>query len=780
MGNRKTWTWSAWAKMGSGTGLWTLLSCPAANNDNQYLTLYWNQTSSTGKLYFGVYSGNYRISTPLYRDPSGWYHFVFVLDTTQATANNRIRIYVNGVEVTAFSTLSNPTQNADLGINQASATYIGTENASANFLNGYLTEVYFIDGQALTPSSFGETDTDTGVWRPKAYSGTYGTNGFYLKFADNSNTTAATLGKDSSGNGNNWTPNNFSVTAGSGNDSLVDTPTSYGTDTGAGGEVRGNYCTLNSVNRNNDGYVPTMSNGNLEAATAGQPTHIWGTMAVPSSTGSWYWEGVCTSMDNVRTFIGIVDPATSSASGLASYSFTDKAILARTGLYYNLASGTAGGNSGNYTSYAQNDVVMVAYSNGKIWFGKNGTWMNSGNPAAGTGAIDTGVSTSKTWLPYFGYNSNWTANFGQRPFAYTAPSGFKALCTQNLSTPTIGATTSTRANKHFDVTTYTGNGTNNRVITTNLNEVGLAWVKIRSSADDHRLANIVTGGNKHLKSNNTGPESTATTIIQAFSGSTFTVGVDNSVNVNGSTYVAWTWAANGAGSTNNAGSIQSTVSASTLSGFSIVTYTGTGANATVGHGLGVAPKMVIVKQRGTTVTDHGWRTYHAAVGATKYLALSQTDPAYVFGDWNNTAPTSTVFSIGSTSPQTTAGNGATYVAYCFAEIPGYSKFDSYTGNGNADGPFVYTGFRPAYVLIKRSSDGTNNWEVRDIARDTYNTADDRLFPNTSAAEDSNNEGVDFLSNGFKIRNSGSGSNASGATYIYMALAQNPFKYSLAR
>jgi len=563
---------------------------------------------------------------------------------------------------------------------------------------------------------------------------------------------------------------------------MVDSPTSYGTDTGVGGEVRGNYCTLNSVNRNNDGYVPTMSNGNLEAATAGNPTHIWGTMAVPSSTGSWYWEGVCTSMDNVRTYIGIIDPATSSASGLASYSFIDKAILNRDSHYYNLASGTAGGNSGNYTSYAQNDVVMVAYSNGKIWFGKNGTWMNSGNPAAGTGAIDTSVSTSKTWLPYFGYNSNWTANFGQRPFAYTAPSGFTALCAQNLPTPTIA-----KGSNYFDVLLWSGtNG--NRSFTSLSMSPDFVWIKQRNQAYSvgHQIYDSVRGAGslKQLDSSNVTVEGGGNTNLYGYlssfdsTGFSVTAGSLDSdyVNKSGVNYVAWNWKGGSTAVTNNDGNRTASVSASTTAGFSVVTYTfSTSATNTIGHGLGVAPSMLLSRSR---TTAYNWDVYHVSLGYTQRLILNNTSGASGSGWAAN--PTSTVFSV-------ITGlylNNDNIVTYCFAPIAGYSAFGSYTGNGSTDGPFVSTGFRPKWVLFKRT-DSSASWYLYDTVRQNYNpmgAQTDPLIPNLSSAEGGADSSwyIDTLSNGFKIRNASNFDNASSATYIYAAFAESPFKYALAR
>jgi hypothetical protein len=375
-------------------------------------------------------------------------------------------------------------------------------------------------------------------------------------------------------------------------------------------------------------------------------------------------------------------------------------------------------------------------------------------------------------------------NFGQRPFAYTAPSGFKALCTQNLPTPTIGATTATQANTFFAPALYTGNDGVNTV-TTGIDMAtsgALVWIKNRSAAVGHILVNPVAGYNKYLQSNTTAAEDTFS-FITATSSTGFTMNTGSSA-VNGGAaaggpfaYVAWNWKANGSGSSNTAGSITSTVSASTTSGFSVVTYTGTGANATVGHGLGVAPSMVIVKNRGSAVD---WAVWHTSIANTQYLILnSSTSASTNTTAWNSTTPTSTVFSIGTlTSTNTSA---ATYVAYCFAPIAGYSAFGSYTGNGSTDGVFVFTGMRPAYLMVKSSSNTTTSWVVEDISRSTTNVMDARLFYETSDAETSNGNGnIDFLSNGFKLRNLHASMNASGVTYIFMAFASNPFKYSLAR
>ncbi len=759
-GNRQKFTISVWYKpCGISTGL---VNANIINAGGDGSSLLISGTGAFGATYDNRMlfreAGTTLFYWPMvFRDPSAWYHIVFAMDTTQATAADRAKLYVNGVDQGAFSGTA-ITQNTNTSINNTSAHYIGTFNGTSYPNNLYYTEYYLIDGQQLTPSSFGETDSTTGVWKPKKYAGTYGTNGFYLKFADNSGTTATTLGKDSSGNGNNWTPNNFSVTAGVGNDSLVDTPTPYGSDTGAGGEVRGNYCTLNPLQNTS----VTLSNGNLQATYApGSWVSAQATMPIPK-TGKWKYEVTPTTM--TYGFLAIVKP--SSALTGTSYNNTNNYA-------WYLDSGEirySGTNLVTVTAASANDICEVRVDNGTVSFYRNGTLQHTFTQ------LLTDISDDYFPAVYIQSGAVHQYNFGQRPFAYT-PSGFKALCTQNLSTPTIGATATTQANKYFDVQTYTGNGTNARVITTNLNEVGLAWVKIRSGVDDHRLANVLTGGNKHLKSNNTDAESTGTTVIQAFSGSTFTIGTDNSVNVNGSTYVAWAWNAGGSNATNTSGTITSTVRANTTSGFSIVTYTGTGSNATVGHGLGVAPSMVIVKIRSTTGY---WTVQHSALGSGYYGYLNFTnsfDTANANLRWNGTNPSSTVFSIGTASDVNTSS--ATYVAYCFAPVAGYSAFGSYTGNGSTDGTFVYTGFRPKYVLVK-SFNNAENWAISDTSRSLFNAANAFLRPDESSAETTGAMIMDFLSNGFKLRTADTKSNGSGYSYIYAAFAESPFKYSLAR
>ena len=604
-------------------------------------------------------------------------------------------------------------------------------------------------------------------------------------------TDAGTIAGDASGNGNGWGTANIQ-TSGSSNDWMVDTPTNYGTDTGVGGEVRGNYCTLNPLDK---GTSISTSNGNLEFTVGGANNYegIRATLGIPQS-GKWYWETAYSGLG----YISSLGVATSSAS-VQGTSFSKVRTIGTGSWYnsfnsgvvqYNTDAGPTFGSGGNVnwsgaSQPSANDIYMVAVDmdSGKMWIGKNGTWFNSSgtaNPATGVDPRWADLA-GEVWFPYSTEASSSpitkTFNFGQTPFAYTAPSGFKALCTQNLSTPTIldGA-------DYFNATLWTGNGATQTITTGLAND--LVWTKDRGAAYDHTWFDVLRTPGYFLRSNSTSAEEYRADSLTAFTSTGFSVGADSvrqNINKSGNSYVSWAWKAGGTGVSNTDGTNTSAVvSANPTAGFSIVTYTGTGANATVGHGLGVAPKMVIVKQRNGST--YSWTVYNASLTSGYVLALESTSAQFSRPtSFNSTAPTSTVFSLGTDSG--TNASGGTYVAYCFAPVAGYSAFGSYTGNGSADGPFVYTGFRPRFVLVKKTS-ATSSWSILDTARDGYNVSDNPLLPNLSNAESTSTSTsgafADILSNGFKARGNSGDINDSGATYIYAAFAENPFKLSRAR
>jgi hypothetical protein len=756
-GSRTTWTWSGWIKRtvtdSSPTDIFATTSSEFFFNTDNTLNWFDNATYVL-------------TTTQVFRDPSAWYHLVFVWNTTSATASNRTQIYVNGVLITAFSAANYPAQNATSTFNNNVVHNIGRYAGGSQPINAYMTEINFIDGQALTPSSFGAFDAQTGVWGPTRYAGSYGTNGFYLNFSNNSNTTAATLGADYSGNSNNWTPNNFSVSAGAGNDSLVDVPTNWGVDTGVGGTVRGNYATWNPLIARWDINTAAITNGNLDAADtvadANNP-FVFGTLLVNSS--KFYWEITVTAIGTSASQYSVgVDSGKTQLN-----SFTDVAAYLGDGQKF------VGGSVSSYgATYTTGDVIGVALDKdaNTITFYKN-------NASQGAISLATNVPVV-AWASIGANSGSATANFGQRPFAYTAPSGFKALNTQNLPTPTIGATPATQAGKFFNPVLYTGDRTS-RTISVGF-QPDWVWVKSRNAADDHYVMNALSGTGKYLSTNSGAAETTNAATLTAFTSDGFSVGNTGTTNETGRTYVAWNWrASNAAAVTNTAGSITSTVSANTTSGFSIATFTGNGtAGATFGHGLGVAPRMIIIKSIGNA---RNWLVYHVSIGATQFLQLDTTIAALTgTTPWNDTAPTSSVVTLGTSA----AGNesGVTRVAYCFSEVPGYSRFGSYTGNGSTDGPFVFCGFRPAYILVKGVTNNGYNWLVFDSTRDPSNLSVYKLFPNLSDAESGNNTTatVDLLSNGFKIRSSNNQINDSfnNAQYIFAAFASAPQKFALAR
>ena len=670
-----------------------------------------------------------------FRDVAGWYHLVIAIDTTQGTAADRVKFYVNGTQITDFELNTQPGQNFTINyFNNNVAHEIGRDPSGGEQLfDGYMSDFNWIDGQQLDASSFGELD-DNGVWRPKRYTGSYTGNSFYLKF------DAADVDGDSSGLGNDWTASAGISTSGTGTDVMSDTPTT-------------NWCTLNPLDKNSS---QSPKDGNLyfdgSVATGGLDV-IAGTMRVTS--GKYYWESTITNVGSIAvTGVGVtkiqsvgrsVGGSLGGVSGECAY----------------LPSGNKnvdGTNSAYGASFTTGDVIGVALDcdAGTVTFYKNNT-----SQGAITYVVGGGLSPAVGQVQ--GYGAIQILNFGQRPFAYTPPTGYKALNTSNLTAPTVKD-----GSQYFNTVLYTGNNTTHPIT-----GVGFApdfvWIKPRNFADHHRLNDKIRGVNKTLSSNLTAAEyGPSNAYLDSFDSDGFTISGSN-VGWNNSsyTYVAWNWLAGGTGSSNTDGTITSTVSANASAGFSIATYTGNGtAGATVGHGLGVAPSMIITKARGATSE---WGVYHSALGNTKALLLNQTyDQQTSSLYWNNTSPTSTLFTLGSGS---TTNSSTTYVAYCFAEVEGYSKFGSYTGNGVADGPFIYCGFRPRWVLVK-ASPTTSQWVMWDTARNTYNFADKILYPNLSSAESVFK--MDILSNGFKFREDGGAGNDTGVTYIFAAFAEHPF------
>ena len=765
--NRKTWTWSGWVKRGNLTGVrQVFFGGGTTQNDTNWLEFGWE---TDNKFYCTTNLAAVR-SAALFRDTGSWYHIVFVADTTQSTATNRFKLYVNGVDQ-SIGNLTSVGQNADTGVNYTEAHKIGNSPATTNRdLDSYIAEVNFIDGTALTPSSFGETKND--IWIPKNTSGlTFGTNGFRLEFKQSGTGTASstTIGADTSGNDNHWTSSGLAVS-----DQMPDSPTN-------------NYCTLNPLDK--DGH--TNSEGNLKVSGNVIYGHEKSTFAVTS--GKWYFEAALTVQQN-DTAIGLANQSASTLDHFSGQTTDSVGYLSDGRFFYN-------GSSTSYSSWTTSDVAQIAFDadTGEIWIGKNNTYQNSGDPANGTGEVVT-VSWNE-FIPAartigsgamcfnFGQDSSFagaktaqgnTDGNGIGDFYYAPPTGFLALCTANLPEPVIGPNSTETSDQNFNTVLYTGNSSTNAITDVGF-QPDLVWIKARTLAFHHRLLDSVRGVTSLLYSNLTSAEDTipnANDSFTSFDSNGFTLGVGQGINHSGSTFVAWNWKAGTAfsndASATGVGTIDSTGSVNTDAGFSIVSYTGNGSSgATIGHGLGVAPKMMIVKLRSGT---NSWAVYHASIG-TNYMLLNSTLASTSASAIWNASPSSTTFTVGNDLIVNT--NGGTYVGYMFSEIAGYSKFGGYTGNGSTDGPFVYTGFRPAFVMIKRTN-LARNWVMFDDARDPFNEMKLSLEANVSDAQYTNTNAIDFVSNGFKPRVNTPSWNASGGTYIYMAFAEQPFKYANAR
>jgi len=733
--NRDTWTWSAWIKICTIDQNSRLFFAGA---DTSNLTAI--RLNSSGIAFEHVDGGAFtdQVQTSaVLRDPSAWYHIVFAVDTTQSTEANRVKIYINGTVQTSLSLSNYPSQNVDTDVNSADVHSIGSRDNAGLFFDGYMAEINFIDGTAKAASDFGEYSD--GVWIPKKYSGAYGTNGFFIDGRDSSD-----LGDDESGNGNDFASSGLAGAA----DQMLDSPTI-------------NFSTMNPLAI--AGGATEFLNGNLDL-DQDNFGRTKGTIAfdVQDSDG-FYFEVKKTSGNASASYrmAGIV--ATTSDFGTANVGSINPSVT------YYMEGGEVNQNGslllGSLATFTLNDVLGVAVRNGKVYFAKNDTYVNSGDPEGESGHCAAITGSAPLYTALVGETNNQTGvtstvNFGATAFAHSPPSGYKKINTANLPTPAVKDGT-----KYFQTTLYEGDGS-----TQSIDQAGnstfspnLVWIKNRDAADAHALFDTVRGATKVLSSNVTTAEATNDDTLTAFESDGFALGDDVIVNTNAESYVAWQW---------NEGATP---------GFDIVSYTGNATARTIAHNLGVVPEMMIVKNRADT---DNWAVYHAAntaAPATDYLVLNANsataDDATV---WNDTAPTSSVFSVGTSS--LTNGNTEAMIAYVFAPVEGFSKFGSYIGNGSSSGPMFNLGFRPAWFLVKQRT-GTESWYLFDDQRDPFNYVRRYVLANHSNAEVAGVQADishDFLSNGIKIRTDNSFANANGATYVYAAFAKSPFKTANAR
>jgi hypothetical protein len=745
-GNQKINTISCWVKRTNfGTGA-SLAMFSAAGGD--YGLTWYIDSSETDfsrerlSLSDGAstlwQANDYRL-----RDPASWYHFVFAMDTTQGTQSNRMKVYINGALITADSNALG--ENTDYPFFDDVVNRIGSWSpnggAAGRYMEGYMAEIHLIDGAQKAASDFGKYDSTTGEWVPIKYAGAYGDQGAYLKGQDSS-----ALGDDTSGNGNDWTSSGLAAA-----DQMSDSPTN-------------NWCVLNSVSLKS---TATLSDGNLTLSNTSTGATT-GTLATPSS-GKWYFEVKFDSQSAATTSqaVGVVKAEEAYITGTTGggiYLFSDGGLRVE------------GSDTGGWGSaWAVGDTIGVAIDldANKIWFAIDNTWQASGDPSAGTDPAASGFSSEPYVALIRNGNSSrttvWTANFGQNAFAYTPPTDFLALNTANLPDPAIAD-----PSDYFNTVLYSGNSTDDRSISDVGFSPNFSWIKKRGpAAGGHVLYDTVRGATKQLVANSTAAEVTNYQhgFLKSFDSDGFTLGEGSDtdayaiVNESGQTYVAWNW-----------------VEGATP-GFDIVSYTGNATARTISHSAGVVPEMIIVKNLADT---DNWAVYHAAntaAPATDYLVLNANsttaDDATV---WNDTAPTSSVFSVGTGS--LTNGNTEAMIAYVFAPVEGFSAFGSYLGNANANGPMINLGFRPAFVMIKEADTSARDWIIQDATRNPFNAANLQLLPNASSAEAltfySQSAAIDIVSNGFKVRSSTVRVGENGANYIYAAFAEAPFKTANAR
>ena len=533
-----------------------------------------------------------------------------------------------------------------------------------------------------------------------------------------------------------WYARGVSVTAGVTYDSMTDVPTLTSA-------TAANFAVANPLSV---GANTALTDGNLTGTFTGSGG--FSATICGLTSGKWYYETTNTAGAGNSRWVGFISDVYAKNDNAWSYS-------TQIALYAN--DGRNGNNVAYGATWTTNDVIGVALdlstSSGSITFYKNGV---------SQGVMFSSLTSSAVWRPLVssgGTGTTMAMNFGQRPFTYTPPAGFVALNTYNLPDSTI-----VKGNTVMDATLWTGTNANLSVSNAAAFKPDLVWIKDRSVGYNHVLQDSVrgTGGTKKLSSNLTDAEGSANLepygSVSAFNSNGFSLtagSIDSrQVNASGDSYVGWQWLE------------------SASAGFDIVTFTGNGGGQTFAHGLGVAPGLMICKSRNNA---QDWYVYHSSIGGTGALSLNTTAAtATSVNYWSNVTPGSSTFSVGGNF-----SNGYTYVNYLFAPIAGFSAFGSYTGNGSTDGPFVYTGFRPKFVLAKKSS-GVESWILHDTSRSPYNVSNLKLSPNSSSAENTSTY-ADILSNGFKLRTSAAGEgNDSGATFVYAAFAENPFKNALAR
>ena len=756
--NNQQWTWSAWVKLAViDSGLRVLFqadtnSVDALQTNDNKLTLTVAGTAGT--------------TTAKYRDTTNWYHVLFNYNGSKAY------LYINNRLDLELTTSGNSKFN-----NSSYTHFLGQNGSNGRYWSGYMAEVNFIDGQALDPSSFGETKN--GVWIPKNVSGlTYGNNGFRLTSADSS-----ALGDDTSTNTNDFTVAGTLAST----DVVLDSPTN-------------NFCVFNALEVAHTNEL-TLSEGNLGGVPSA--TSAWNTRVgnFNFSSGKWYAE-FSRVTDVTGVFFGILQ--TGSTDGLyigygsQGYGYYIENGNVQTGAGY----ATNGTGLGTATKF---DVIGVALNldDNELRFYKNGTVLGSSAISISDASYAFGASATQSGnlvIANFGQDSSFagyitsgsdsaTDENGQGDFFDAPPTGFLAMCAANIPDSTLSPNQDEQAEDHFSIVKYTGNGyptSNGQTISGVGFQSDFTWIKdLDRNGYNHYLLDSSRGATKVLRSNVSNAEGTEGASLTSWNADGFVLGANNEVNYQNDEFVAWNWKANGGTTTTNdasatgVGDIDSVIQANTTAGFSIVTFTGNGSDSTntIAHGLGAKPSMYIVKDRDTNVHGH-MMVYHKDTSPSNHYNLFMS--GYGTNASNNAG-------FGSSDPATTTtfkpavtlytnNSGSTYVAWLWTEIEGYSKFGTYNGQ-NGGNVYIHTGFRPAFFMCKNTQTAGTNWLVFDDVRDTANAIELELNWNNNDQQNDNGREIDFVSNGIKIRTADNNNISAGDNYIYMAFARQPFKFS---
>ena len=772
---RRRWTISFWLKrtqFGLGVNATNSYN-PIMGCDNKLIARF----DINDKFQLYDYDGNFDVnlvSTMRFRDPSAWYNIVIVTDIDGQSGNNRMKLYVNGVRQ---DWSGDDPGDYDPRWNGALSHQLLSDGQTTARFNGYVSDVTFLDGQAIGETNgyldeFGEVVN--GVWIPKSTSSlTFGNNGFKLEFK-----------KDGTGTGGTDT-----IGADTANTNHFDSSGMDTEDCNMPDSPENNFCTYNPLDAK--GNANTFSEGNLKVVVSAQNTNEETRATFGVSSGKWYWEHrLASSTTTVGYFkIGIKSDDESNYWNVrgSDGELVNNGSTTTSSVRFNTAGNVVG--------------VYLDMDNGKWYVSVDGTLQNSADLSAGSGYLHNNISG--TVHPYIlnassGGTHTGQGNFGQDStfaneetaqsntdasglgtFQHSVPSGHKALCAKNLLEPSISPLNGERPNEYFDVALYSGNGSSQSISDYQFSP-DWVWIKERSSTSSYMIYDVLRGTDVFMQSNSTVKDTSSTVNLTSFDSNGFSVGSGGATNQSSQTYVAWAWLAGTTFSgTTNGGKAYSGQSNS-KAGFSIVTYVGNEQSGhEIPHNLSAAPDMVVAKSRGH---DDHWDIFHKGIATdaeTDFIRWNSTNGASDASSvWNDTAPTASVVTLGNTDDVNK--NNTDHIMYVFHNVEGYSRFGHYTGNGSSDGQYVYTGFRPAYVLIKESSDNGNNWNVHDYKRDPYNVGSNRLRISRDNDTEDTGTFIDLLSNGFKLRLSGTAYNGNGDTYIYMAFAEMPAKYANAR